>query len=43
LLWLLRENLNQGHIYIRPAGVHGLSLLGRLCISSDPMALEELI
>jgi hypothetical protein len=27
LLWLRRENLNRGHIYVRPAGVHGLSLV----------------
>jgi hypothetical protein len=27
LLWLRRENLNQGHIYIRPASLHGLSLV----------------
>jgi RepB DNA-primase from phage plasmid len=30
LLWLRRENLNQGHIYIRPAGPHGLSLIDDL-------------
>jgi RepB DNA-primase from phage plasmid len=30
LLWLRRENLNRGHIYIRPAGVHGLSLVDDL-------------
>ena len=30
LLWLRRENLNQGHIYIRPAGLHGLSLVDDL-------------
>jgi hypothetical protein len=27
LLWLRRENLNRGHIYVRPAGIHGLSLV----------------
>jgi hypothetical protein len=30
LLWLRRENLNRGHIYVRPAGPHGLSLLDDL-------------
>ena len=25
LLWLRRENLNHGHIYVRPAGTHGLN------------------
>jgi hypothetical protein len=30
LLWLKRENLNRGHIYIRPAGPHGLSLIDDL-------------
>ena len=30
LLWLRRENLNRGHIYIRPAGPHGLSLFDDL-------------
>src|SRR5271168_4987037 len=30
LLWLRRENLNRGHIYVRPAGVHGLSLVDDL-------------
>jgi hypothetical protein len=30
LLWLRRENLNRGHIYIRPAGPHGLSLIDDL-------------
>ena len=30
LLWLRRENLNRGHIYVRPAGLHGLSLVDDL-------------
>src|SRR5271170_5285528 len=30
LLWLRRENFNRGHIYVRPAGLHGLSLLDDL-------------
>jgi hypothetical protein len=30
LLWLRRENLNRGHIYVRPAGMHGLSLVDDL-------------
>jgi hypothetical protein len=30
LLWLRRENFNRGHIYVRPAGVHGLSLVDDL-------------
>jgi hypothetical protein len=30
LLWLRRETLNRGHIYIRPAGPHGLSLIDDL-------------
>src|SRR5713101_8210212 len=30
LLWLQRENLNRGHIYVRPAGAHGLSLVDDL-------------
>jgi hypothetical protein len=30
LLWLRRENLNRGHIYVRPAGAHGLSLVDDL-------------
>ena len=30
LLWLRRENLNRGHIYVRPSGVHGLSLVDDL-------------
>jgi RepB DNA-primase from phage plasmid len=30
LLWLRRENLNLGHIYVRPAGTHGLSLVDDL-------------
>jgi hypothetical protein len=30
LLWLRRENLNRGHIYLRPAGMHGLSLVDDL-------------
>src|SRR5260370_14405583 len=30
LLWLRRENLNRGHIYVRPAGGHGLSLVDDL-------------
>jgi RepB DNA-primase N-terminal domain len=34
LLWLRRENLNHGHIYIRPAGAHGLSLLDDLTAAS---------
>jgi hypothetical protein len=30
LLWLRRENLEQGHIYVRPAGIHRLSLVDDL-------------
>ena len=30
LLWLRRENLNRGHIYVRPARVHWLSLVDDL-------------
>src|SRR5713226_7410893 len=30
LLWLRHENLNRGHIYVRPSGVHGLSLVDDL-------------
>ena len=30
LLWLRRENLNRGHIYVRPARTHGLSLVDDL-------------
>jgi len=30
LLWLRRENLNRGHIYVRPAGAHGISLVDDL-------------
>jgi hypothetical protein len=30
LLWLRRENLNRGHIYVRPSGAHGLSLVDDL-------------
>ena len=30
LLWLRRENLNRGHIYVRPAGAHELSLVDDL-------------
>jgi hypothetical protein len=30
LLWLRRENFNRGHIYVRPAGLHGLSLVDDL-------------
>jgi hypothetical protein len=30
LLWLRRENFNCGHIYVRPAGIHGLSLVDDL-------------
>ena len=30
LLWLRRENLNRGHIYVRPSGLHGLSLVDDL-------------
>src|ERR1700759_1033588 len=30
LLWLRRENLNRGHIYVRPAGLHRLSLVDDL-------------
>ena len=25
ILWLRRENLHGAHIYVRPAGIHGLS------------------
>jgi hypothetical protein len=34
LLWLRREDLNRGHIYVRPAGVHGLSLVDDLKIDA---------
>src|SRR3984893_14658793 len=30
LLWLRRENPNRGHIFVRPAGGHGLSLIDDL-------------
>jgi RepB DNA-primase from phage plasmid len=30
LLWLRRENFHLGHIYVRPLGVHGLSLVDDL-------------
>src|SRR5271163_848804 len=30
LLWLRRENFNRGHIYVRPAGLHGLTLVDDL-------------
>src|SRR5260370_27926440 len=30
LLWLRRENLNRGHIYVRPSGAHGLTLVDDL-------------
>src|SRR5271169_6970606 len=30
LLWLRRENLNRGHIYVRPGGIHRLSLVDDL-------------
>jgi hypothetical protein len=30
LLWLRRENFHLGHIYVRPFGVHGLSLVDDL-------------
>jgi RepB DNA-primase from phage plasmid len=30
LLWRRRENFNRGHIYVRPAGAHGLSLVDDL-------------
>ena len=39
LLWLRRENLNRGHIYVRPAGVHGLSLVDDL--KADALALMK--
>src|SRR5271165_3021168 len=35
LLWLRRENLNRGHIYVRPSGPHELSLV-------DDLAAEAL-
>jgi hypothetical protein len=38
LLWLRRENLNRGHIYVRPAGIHGLSLVDDL----KPDALAQM-
>jgi hypothetical protein len=34
LLWLRRENLNRGHIYVRPAGLHGLSLVDDLKVDA---------
>jgi hypothetical protein len=34
LLWLGVRNLNRGHIYVRPAGVHGLSLIDDLKIDA---------
>jgi hypothetical protein len=30
LLWLRRENLNRGHIYVRPVGAHEISLVDDL-------------
>ena len=30
ILWLRRENLYGAHIYVRPAGIHGLSLVDDL-------------
>ena len=30
ILWLRRENLHGAHIYVRPAGIHGLSLVDDL-------------
>jgi len=35
LLWFWRENLNRGHIYVRPSGAHGLSLLDDLKARRD--------
>src|SRR5271167_42997 len=34
LLWLRRENFNCGHIYVRPAGLHGLSLVDDLKVDA---------
>jgi RepB DNA-primase from phage plasmid len=34
LMWLRRENLNRGHIYVRPSGVHGLSLVDDLKVAA---------
>jgi hypothetical protein len=34
LLWLRRENLNRGHIYVRSAGAHGLSLVDDLKVDA---------
>ena len=34
ILWLRRENLYGAHIYVRPAGVHGLSLVDDLTASA---------
>ena len=36
LLWLSRENFNRGHIYVRPAGTHGLSLVDDLTSDISP-------
>jgi hypothetical protein len=38
LLWLRRENFNRGHIYVRPAGAHALSLVDDL----KPAALARM-
>jgi hypothetical protein len=38
LLWLRRENLSRGHIYIRPSGPHALSLIDDL----KPQALARM-
>jgi hypothetical protein len=40
LLWLRRENLNRGHIYVRPTGAHGLSLIDDL--KADALARMKL-
>jgi hypothetical protein len=40
LLWLRHENLNRGHIYVRPAGAHGLSLVDDL--TADALARMKL-
>jgi hypothetical protein len=34
ILWLRRENLYGAHIYVRPAGIHGLSLVDDLTAAS---------
>jgi hypothetical protein len=41
LLWLRRENLNRGHIYVRPTGAHGLGLVDDLKVDALARMKEE--